>query len=118
MHWTRQSYMRCLFLLCCLVLCGTAWSVSAQEPAKLERRLEGNAIPTDVVCHSEAAMRKVMESGDPEVMTKLIRSGDCLLVSDEAIKDASLPAGNSKGPAKVTVETRRGIVQLWGYYVF
>lgn len=105
-------------VLSALTLFSVAGGVCAQEPTKPVPAQDNNTIPTDVVCRSKAAMRKVIESGgSPDLITDLIRSGDCLLVSDEAIKDASSPVDEGKGPAKVTVQTRHGIRHLWGYYV-
>jgi hypothetical protein len=77
--------------------------------------------PPEVVCHSKAAMRRVMDSGysapDPTLVNKLAEKGDCLLVPYNAIKTISFPTDNGNGPAEVTVQTDRGIVKLWGYPV-
>lgn len=99
-------------------LCIVAAGVHAQREEESDLWQERYKLPTDVVCHSKEAMREVMSSGDPAVITKLIKSGDCLLVSDEAIKDASAATDNGKGPAKVSVEISQRVVELWGYYVF
>ncbi|RDS84469.1 hypothetical protein DWU98_00365 [Dyella monticola] len=105
-------------VLSALALSSAARIACAQEPTKPVQMQDSNDIPTDVVCHSKAAMRKVMDSGgSPRLITELIRADDCLLVSDEAIKDASTPTDNGKGPAKVTVQTSQGVTQLWGYHV-
>jgi len=108
----------CRIVLSALTSFGLVGCICAQESTKPVQMQDSNDIPTDVVCHSKAAMRKVMDSGgSPDLITDLIRADDCLLVSDEAIKDASAPTDNGKGPANVTVQTMRGITQLWGYHV-
>lgn len=104
-------------VLYALVLVSAAGATGAEEPARPAPTQDGNPVPTDVVCRSKTAMEKIVGSGgNPDLITELIRANDCLLVSDEAIKDASAPTDNGKGPAKVTVETRRGMTELWGYY--
>ena len=77
--------------------------------------------PPQVVCHSKTAMRKVMDSGysapDFELLSKLVKSGDCLLVLYEAVKTVGFPTDNGDGPAQVTVQTNHGVINLWGYPV-
>jgi hypothetical protein len=105
-----------------LAFFGMAHGAHAQQvatPASNQHNWPPN--PPQVVCYSKVAMRKVMDSGysapNPELVNKLVKSGDCLLVPYEAVKTIGFPTDNGDGPARVTVQTGHGITKLWGYPV-
>lgn len=114
----RSQWVTCLWLFAAVNVARAQVSL----PSAINESGHYRPNPPAVVCHSKAAMRKVMDSGysapNPVLVNALVKQGDCMLVPYRAIKTLGFPTDHGNGPARVTIQmSHGGVMTLWGYPV-